>query len=64
MFVRTKKRENGKVTIQIVKTVRTGEKVYQKTVRSVATVFAGEVSRLVEVADHTQTIQDTDTLKP
>jgi len=52
MFVRTKKRENGKVTIQIVETVRTGEKVYQKTVRTVATVFADEVSRFVEIARH------------
>jgi transposase len=52
MFVRTKKRDNGKVTIQIVETVRTGDKVYQKTVRTVATVYAEDVSRFVEVAEH------------
>ena len=52
MFVRTKKRDNGKVTIQIVETVRTGEKVYQKTIRTVATVYADDVSRFVEVAEH------------
>jgi len=52
MFIRTKKRDNGKVTIQIAETVRTGRKVEQKTVRTVATVFAGEVSRFMEVARH------------
>ena len=45
-------RNADKVTIQIVETVRRGEKVYQKTLRTVATVFADEVSRFVEVAQH------------
>ena len=52
MFIRTKKRDNGKVTIQIAETVRTGRKVEQKTVRTVATVFTDEVSRFVELARH------------
>jgi transposase len=52
MFVRTRKRENGKVTIQIVETVRTGSKVHQKTVRTVATVFGEEVDRFVTLAEH------------
>jgi isochorismate hydrolase len=52
MFVRTKNRANGKVTIFIVETVRTKDKVHQKTVRTVATVFPDEVSRFVELARH------------
>ena len=52
MFVKTRKRENGKVTIQIVETVRSGAKVHQKTLRTVATVFADEVDRFKELADH------------
>ena len=52
MFIRTRKRDNGKVTILIVETVRTGGKVRQKTVRTVATVFADEVERFTELAEH------------
>ena len=52
MFVKTRKRENGKVTIQIVETVRIGSKVHQKTLRTVATVLAGEVDRFVALAEH------------
>jgi len=52
MFIRTRKRDNGKVTILIVETVRTGGKVCQKTVRTVATVFADEVDRFTELAEH------------
>lgn len=55
MFVRTKNRENGKVTISIVENVRTNGKVHQKTVRTVATVFADEVSRFLEIAQHIKT---------
>ena len=52
MFVRTSKRENGKVTILIVENVRTGGKVQQKTLRTVATVLPSEVDRFVELAEH------------
>ena len=52
MFVRTRKRENGKVTILIVENVRTGCKVQQKTLRTVATVLPSEVDRFVELAEH------------
>jgi hypothetical protein len=52
MFIRTRKRDNGKVTITIVETVRAGERVHQKTVRTVATVFAEEVDRFVALAEH------------
>ena len=50
--VKTQKRENGKVTIQIVETVRKGTKVHQKALRTVATVFAEEVDRFIELAEH------------
>ena len=52
MFVRTRKRDNGKVTIFIVENVRAGGKVQQKTVRTVATVLPTEVDRFVELAEH------------
>jgi len=52
MFVRTRKRENGKVTILIAETTRVGGKVQQKTLRTVATVFPSEVDRFVELAEH------------
>ena len=52
MFVRTRERENGKVTILIVENIRTGSKVQQKTLRTVATVLPSEVDRFVEVAEH------------
>jgi transposase len=52
MFVRTKQQVNGKVTILIVENVRTGSKVQQKTVRTVATVLPSEVDRFVELAEH------------
>ena len=55
MFVMTKKRDNGKVTIQVVETVRKGDKVYQKTLRTIATVFAEEVDRFVAIAEHIKT---------
>jgi transposase len=52
MFVRTRERENGKVTILIVENVRTGNKVQQKTVRTVATVLPDEVEKFRELAEH------------
>jgi len=52
MFVRTRERENGKVTILIVENVRTGSKVQQKTVRTLATVLPEEVERFKELAEH------------
>jgi len=52
MYIRTRKRENGKVTILIVENVRTGAKVHQKTLRNVATVFPDEVARFLELAEH------------
>jgi len=52
MFVRTRKRENGKVTILIAENVRVGGKVHQKTLRTVATVLPTEVDRFVELAEH------------
>jgi len=55
MFVRTKQQINGKVTILIVENVRTGSKVHQKTVRTVATALPSEVDRFVELAEHIRT---------
>jgi transposase len=55
MYIRTRKRENGKVTILIVENVRIGAKVDQKTLRNVATVFPEEVPRFVELAKHIKT---------
>ncbi len=52
MFVRTRERENGKVTILIVENVGESGKVRQKTVRTVATVLPSEVERFVELAEH------------
>jgi len=52
MFVRTRERENGKVTIYIVANVRAKGKVQQKTVRTVATVPAEDVERFRELAEH------------
>jgi len=52
MFVKTQKRENGKVTILIVENVRSGAKIHQKTLRTVVTVFPEEVHRFQELADH------------
>ncbi len=52
MFVRTRERDNGKVTILIVENVRESGKVRQKTVRTVATVLASEVERFRELAEH------------
>jgi len=52
MFVKTQKRENGKVTILIVENVRSGGKVNQKTLRTVATVLPEEVTRFLELAEH------------
>ena len=55
MFVKTQKRENGKITILIVENVRNGSKVHQKTLRTVATVLPEEVARFVELAKHIKT---------
>jgi len=52
MFIRTIERENGKVTIIIVESVREGGKVKHKTVRTVATVLPKEVEQFVELAQH------------
>ena len=52
MFVKVQKHNNGKVTILIVENVRTGSKVHQKKLCTVATVFSEEVSRSREVAEH------------
>jgi len=53
MFIRTRERENGNVTIQIVSNVRTNGNVQQKTLRTVATVLPDEVERFRELAEHT-----------
>jgi len=52
MFIRTRKRDNGKVTIFIVENVRSGSNVHQKTMRTVATVFPEELPRFLELAEH------------
>ncbi|GHV60215.1 transposase [Bacteroidia bacterium] len=52
MFIRTRARDNGKVTLLIVENVRAGGKVRQKTLRTVATVLPEEVERFREVAEH------------
>jgi len=52
MYIRARKRDNGKVTIVIVENVRNGAKVDQKTLRTVATVLPEEVPRFVELAKH------------
>jgi transposase len=52
MFIRTRERENGKVTILIVENLRTGSKVHQKTVRTIATVLPDEVEQFKELAEH------------
>jgi len=52
MFVRTRERANGKVTIFIVENVRAGGKVHQKTLRTVATVLPAEADRFLELAEH------------
>jgi len=52
MFVRTRERDNGKVTILIVENVRESGKVLQKTLRTLATVLPAEVERFVELAEH------------
>ena len=52
MYIRTRKGDNGKVTILIAEHVRTGAKVHQKTLRNVAAVFPEEVARFLELAEH------------
>ena len=52
MFVKTLKRDNGRVTILIVENVRTGGKVHQNRLRTVATVFPEEVIRFKEIEEH------------
>ncbi len=59
MFVRTRERENGKVTILIVENVRESGKVRQKTLRTVATVPVEDVARFTEVAEHIRTEMET-----
>jgi len=60
MFVKTQKRDNGKVTILIVKNVRSGIKVHQKTLRTVAIVFPEEVSQFTELAHHIKTAMEVE----
>jgi hypothetical protein len=55
MFVKTQKRNNGKVTILIVENVRRGSKVRQKTLRTAVTVFHEEIARFIEIAEHIRT---------
>jgi hypothetical protein len=55
MYIRTRKRENSKVTILIAENVRSGSKVHQKTLRTVATVFPEEAARFIEIAEHIKT---------
>ncbi|GAB6010455.1 IS1634 family transposase [Dysgonomonas reticulitermitis] len=52
MFVRTKQRENGKITIFIVENIRESGKVRQKTLRTVATVPPEDLERFTELAEH------------
>jgi transposase len=52
MFIRTKQRENGKVTIFIVENVRESGKVRQKTMRTVATVPPEDLERFTELAEY------------
>ena len=52
MFVRTKERANGKITILIVENIRDSGKVHQKILRNVATVPPNDVSRFMEIAEH------------
>lgn len=52
MFVRTKQRNNGKITIFIVENVRESGKVRQKTLRTVATVPPEDLDRFTELAEH------------
>jgi len=52
MFVRTKERANGKITILIVENIRNAGKVHQKILRNVATVPPCDLSRFMEIAEH------------
>ena len=52
MFVRTKERANGKVSILIVENIRKSGKVHQQILRNVATVPARDVARFMEIAEH------------
>ena len=60
MYIRTRKRENGKVTILIAENVRRGSKVQQKTLRTVSTVFPEEVTRFTEIAEHIKTAMEAE----
>ena len=60
MFVRTRERENGKVTILIVENLRSGGKVQQKTVRTLATVLPEEVEQFKELAEHIKAQMEVD----
>jgi transposase len=52
MFVRTKQRDNGKISILIVENIRQSGKVQQKILRNVATAPTSDVSRFMEIAEH------------
>jgi hypothetical protein len=52
MFIRTRERHNGKVTILIVDHIREKGKVKQKTLRNVATVPPEDEMRFRELAEH------------
>jgi transposase len=60
MYIRTRKRENGKVTILIAENVRRGSKVQQKTLRTVSTVFPEEVTGFTEIAEHIKTAMEAE----
>jgi len=60
MFIRTRQRDNGKVTLLIAENVRTGSKVHQKTIRTVATVFPEELTRFMDIAEHIKTDMEID----
>lgn len=59
MFVRTRERDNGKVTILIVENVRESGKVLQKTLRTVATVPREDITRFTELAEHIRAEMET-----
>jgi len=62
MFIRTRERVNGKVTIQIAESVRVNGKVDQKILRTVATVMPSEVDRFKELAEHIMSQMEEDRL--
>jgi transposase len=54
MFIRTRERKNGKVSISIVETQRKSGKVCQQTLRNVATVPISELDYFMKIAKHIQ----------